>query len=96
MDYDKELQAIDRVIANLKHLRSELAKTQKMSKKCFEMSNATVRQCQRANTNLNWQCMYLDKYRKKAWKSILESEDVLKVSIEETEYHPSGFHSYKG
>lgn len=96
MDYNKELQKIENVLHALKHLKSELSKTQKMSQKCFELSNASVRQNDRANTNLNWQCMHLDKMRKHCWRTIVESKDVLEVSLEDTIYNPSSFHSYKG
>jgi len=37
--------------------------------------------------------MALDKQRKSTWKSILEAD--LRVSLDDCEYNPSGFHSYK-
>jgi hypothetical protein len=95
MDYDKEIQKIEIVINQLKNLKSELAITKKKSQKAFEC-NGTIRQRDKTTTELNWQCMHLDKCRKSAWKAIVENVDVLEVSLEETEYNPSPFHKYKG
>lgn len=91
MDYEKEITEIDKVINKLKLLKRELISTRNKSEKAFN-SNGTIKQRQKANVDLNWQCMALDKQRKSTWKVILESD--LKVSLDDCEYNPSGFHSY--
>lgn len=92
MDYEKEIVEIDKVINELKLLKRELISTKNKSEKCFN-SNGTIKQRQKASVDLNWQCMALDKQRKSTWKTILEAD--LKVSLEDCEYNPSGFHSYR-
>ena len=92
MDYEKEIAEIDKVINELKLLRKELICTKNKSEKSFN-SNGTLKQRQKASVDLNWQCMALDKQRKSTWKAILEAD--LKVSLDDCEYNPSGFHSYR-
>ena len=41
----------------------------------------------------NWQCMHLDRTKKRVWKLILNAD--LEVDLGETEYRPSEFHNYK-
>lgn len=92
MDYEKEIAEIDKVINDLKLLRKELISTKNKSEKSFN-ANGTIKQRQKASVDLNWQCMALDKQRKSTWKTILNAD--LKVSLEDCEYNPSGFHNYK-
>lgn len=92
MNYEKEITEIDKVINELKLLKRELIATEKKSKKSFN-ENGTIKQRQKASVDLNWQCMALDKQRKSTWKTISEAD--LKVSLEDCEYNPSGFHNYK-
>ncbi len=92
MNYEKEITEIDKVINELKLLRKELMCTKNKSEKSFN-SNGTIGQRKKASVDLNWQCMALDKQRKSTWKIILESD--LKVSLDDCEYNPSGFHNYK-
>ena len=92
MNYKKEIAEIDKVINELKLLRKELICTKNKSEKSFN-SNGTIKQRQKASVDLNWQCMTLDKQRKSTWKTILEAD--LKVSLDDCEYNPSGFHSYR-
>lgn len=92
MNYKKEIAEIDKVINELKLLRKELICTKNKSEKSFN-SNGTIKQRQKASVDLNWQCMALDKQRKSTWKTILEAD--LKVSLDDCEYNPSGFHSYR-
>lgn len=92
MDYEKEITKIENVIFSLKLLLREVKETKKKSEKAFN-SNGTIKQRQKASVDLNWQCMALDKQRKSTWKTILEAD--LKVSLEDCEYNPSGFHNYK-
>lgn len=92
MDYTKEISNIENVISSLKLLLREVKETNKKSEKSFN-SNGTIKQRQKASVDLNWQCMALDKQRKSTWKTILEAD--LKVSLDDCEYNPSGFHNYK-
>lgn len=92
MDYTKEINEIENVISSLKLLLREVKETKKKSEKSFN-SNGTIKQRQKASVDLNWQCMALDKQRKSTWKTILEAD--LKVSLEDCEYNPSGFHSFR-
>lgn len=92
MDYEKEIAEIDKVVNELKLLRKELISTKNKSEKSFN-ANGTIKQRQKAIVDLNWQCMALDKQRKSTWKTILNAD--LKVSLEDCEYNPSGFHNYK-
>ena len=92
MNYEKEIAEIDKVINELKILKRELICTKNKSEKSFN-SNGTIKQRQKASVDLNWQCMALDKQRKSTWKTILEAD--LKVSLDDCEYSPSGFHSYR-
>jgi hypothetical protein len=92
MNYNKEITQIEKAINELKLLKRELISTNIKSEKSFN-ANGTIKQRQKASVDLNWQCMALDKQRKSTWKAILEAE--LKVSLDDCEYNPSGFHSYK-
>ncbi|MDV3674475.1 hypothetical protein CMU30_13920 [Elizabethkingia anophelis] len=94
MEKVNEIECIDEVIKQLKILKSDIQKKDKLSQKALQ-SEGTINRRQKALVNLNWQCMHLDKQRKSTWKSILKAE-FLNVDIEETEYNPSGFHTYRG
>lgn len=95
MNYENEIKKIDHVITTLKALKSDYLKTTKLSEKCLNMDFRmhTPKKIQQASTDLNWQCMGLDKTKKLVWKTILSAD--LEVDLEETEYRPSGFHTYK-
>ena len=92
MNYDKEINEIESVISSLKLLLREVKETKKKSEKSFN-SNGNIKHMRKASVDLNWQCMALDKQRKSTWKTILEAD--LKVSLDDCEYSPSGFHSYR-
>ncbi|MDE5516403.1 hypothetical protein KRE49_11700 [Elizabethkingia meningoseptica] len=94
MERVNEIECIDEVIKQLKILKSDIQKKDKLSQKALQCEG-TINQRQKFSVNLNWQCMHLDKQRKSTWKSILKAE-FLNVDIEETEYNPSGFHTYRG
>lgn len=96
MKIEEEIKQIDIVISQLKSLKSDLLKVEKLSDKSFNTNtqNNTPKQIEKASTNLNFACMELDKQRKRTWKSIKDAA-FLNVSLEECEYHPSPFHSYK-
>ena len=95
MSYKEKISNIDKVLSELKTLKSEYQKAEKLSEKSLNMDfkNNTPKQIQKVSADLNWQCMHIDKVKKRVWKSILESE--LEVDLEDTEYKPSGFHTYK-
>lgn len=93
---EEEIKQIDFVISQLKSLKSDLQKVDKLSDKAFntDHTNSTPRQIQKVSANLNFACMELDKQRKRTWEAIKEAS-FLNVSLEETEYHLSPFHVYK-
>lgn len=95
MRLEEEYKKIDAVYNQLKNLRSEMSKTIKLSDKTFNVKSSSPRQLDRLSANLNYQCMHLEKCRKNFWRTILENKDILDVSLEEREYHLSGFHKYK-
>ena len=95
MSYKEKISNIDNVLSELKTLKSEYQKAEKLSEKSLKMDfkNNTPKQIQKASADLNWQCMHIDKTKKRVWKSILNAD--LEVDLNETEYHPSEFHNYK-
>ena len=95
MSYKEKISNIDKVLSELKTLKSEYQKAEKLSEKSLNMDfkNNTPKQIQNASVDLNWQFMHTDKGKKRVRKSILESE--LEVDISETDYYPSGCHHYK-
>ena len=95
MDYDKEIKDIDFIISSLRALKIKINKVRHLSIKRFEMStkNNSRKQIENIDAKLNWDCMYLDKHRV-AVSKLIQNSDLL-VSIEEREYNPSSFHSYK-
>ena len=90
----QEIELIEEVISRLRQLKKEIKTKDKLSQNAL-YCQGTPAQRQKASTALNWQCMHLDKTRKEVWRAIKKA-DFLEVSLEETEYNPSGFHSYKG
>lgn len=96
MNYQEKIKKLDNLISALKTLKSDYLKTDKLSNKSLNTNfeNSNQKQISKASVNLNWQCMHLDKQKKKVWSIILNSD--LEVDLEETEYKPSGFHSFKG
>lgn len=95
MDYQEKVKGLDNLISALKTLKSDYLKTDKLSNKSLNTNfgNSNQRQISKASVDLNWQCMHLDKQKKKVWSIILNSD--LEVDLEETEYKPSGFHTFK-
>ncbi len=96
MNNTEEIKQIDIVIGQLKALKNNIQKVNKLSDKSFNMNptNNTPKAMQNASANLNFECMYLDKQRKATWNAIKDAK-FLEVSLEECEYHPSSFHSFK-
>ena len=93
MNYKDRILEVDYLLQSLKNYKKELKACQKLSEKCYgmDMYNTTPKALQKANTALNWQCMNLDKQHKQTWKDML----VLEIDLEDCEYRPSGFHTYK-
>ncbi len=91
-----ELEFIDEMISKLKRIKSAIKKKDNLSEKAFNMDfrKNTQRQIEKANTNLNWQCMYLDKEKTELARFFKGS--FLDVDTSPKEYNPSGFHKYKG
>jgi hypothetical protein len=88
-------QEIDNLIFQLRELKKEINKRDKLSDKAFNMTPQTHSRSQinKASTDLNWSCMDIDKMKVKFARTFKDSQ--LNVSTEEVEYNPSGFHSYK-
>lgn len=91
----EEQEFIDQMIARLRSVKACMKKREKLSQKALGMNvrDNTPRQIQKANTELNWECMNLD-------KSIVDfarayKGSMLDVHTGEREYNPSGFHCYK-
>ena len=96
MKEKSELEQIDIMIAKLKEVKASIKKRDKLSDKAFNMNHTThrVSQMQKISTNLNWECMHLDKCKTDFAR--LFKGSVLDVSTDEKEYNPTGFHKYKG
>ena len=92
----EEIEFIEEMIVKLRGLKASIKKKDKMSQKAFEMNLAsyTQNQIQKASTNLDWECMNLDKERTFFARSFKGS--TLDVDTGEKIYKPSGFHTYKG
>ena len=95
MNYEQKILEIDNILSELKNLKADYLKTKKLSEKSLNTDFRThsPKQIQKAATDLNWQCMHLDKNKKRVWKLILNAD--LEVDLGETEYRPSEFHNYK-
>lgn len=90
-----ELQKIDELLDTLKYLKNSVKKKDKLSEKAMNTNHRThtQRQIEKANVNLNWQCMEVDKIKTDFARKFKGS--FLDVSTDKKEYNPSGFHSYK-
>ena len=91
-----EKEFIDDLIKKLRALKSSIKKKDMLSDKVMEANplNNTPKQIQKAHTNLNWQCMQIDKEKTNIARTFKDS--FLDVDTSEKEYNPSPFHSYKG
>lgn len=90
---NQELEYIDIMIARLKALKSTINKKDKQSDKTFKMSSHSLKQLQKADVDLSWLCMQVDKEKTDFARAFKGS--ILDVGTEEKEYRPSGFHTYK-
>lgn len=95
MNYEQKILEIDNILSELKNLKADYLKTKKLSEKSLNTDFRThsPKQIQKASTDLNWQCVHLDRTKKRVWKLILNAD--LEVDLGETEYRPSEFHNYK-
>ena len=91
----KEIETIDRMIITLRDLKKAIKKQEQLSDKAFNCSHQThsAKQVEKAHTDLNWQCMHVDKSKVSFARMFKKS--FLDVDVGEKEYNPSGFHSYK-
>lgn len=91
----EELNQIENMIEALRRLRASIKKKDKLSEKLFNMDyrNHTPKRIQSVNADLNWECMNIDK-EKTNFARIFKGS-CIDVGIEEKQYNPSGFHSYK-
>lgn len=95
MNYKDEINKIDLVLSELKALKSDYIKAERLSSKSLEtnFTNSTPKQIQKISADMNWHFMHLDKTKKRVWSAI-ENADLC-VDLSETEYKPSAFHLYK-
>ena len=91
-----ELEEIEQLLTVLKTVKSELIRRDKISVNCreaFANNNVSQKRVQRLNADLNWQCMTYD--QRKTDFARLYDKSKIKTGIEEKEYNPSSFHTYK-
>lgn len=95
MEISKEEQEINVLIDTLKYLKATIKRKNKISDRLrnFTHSNNTPRQYEKANVDLNWECMELDKIKTDFARFYEKSS--IKVGIGEKNYSPSPFHNYK-
>jgi hypothetical protein len=91
----KKIEKIDEMIALLKSAKAEIKRQDKISLKARNMTpqSNTRNQIQKANTDLNWQCMDTQKAVIRIARCFKKS--FFDVSTEETTFRPSAFHVYK-
>lgn len=91
----KDLEQIEALTAALKILKAAVTKRNKLSAKqsLYTLENSTDRQRGKASTDLNWQCMEVDK--KATDVARLFKDSCCDVGTETKYYTPSGFHEYQ-
>lgn len=91
----KEFEQINDMLSLLKLIKTSVNKREKLSNKAFEMNTKTHtnKQISKIITNLDWECMNIDKLKTDFARKFKNS--VLDVSTEEKTYKPTGFHEYK-
>lgn len=94
MTTQEEINKIDNAINQLKYLKRDLLKREKLSDALFDARGFTPKRISLMDATLNRHCMNLDIQRKDTWKAI-QAADVLEVDTEQSEYHVSAFHHYK-
>ena len=90
-----QLDELDRLIAALRTVKTELKKADRTSDKARTTNylNSSPSQITKAATANNWQQMELDKAKVRAAR--LFTGSCVDVGTEERIYQPSGFHEYK-
>ena len=90
-----ELELIDKMISQLRTLKSTIKRKDKISERVRSLSpmNATPKRIQKGNADLNWACMDVDQRRTDVAR--LYRGSALDVGTEEKTYRPSAFHTYK-
>jgi hypothetical protein len=91
----KTLEQIQAMTAALKNLKAAVMKREKLSAKqsSYTLENSTDRQRGKASTDLNWQCMEVEK--KKIDVARLFKNGCCDVGTETRHFTPSGFHEYQ-
>ena len=94
MNYKEEIEEVDRLIAGLRTLKSDLKKAERKSEKAFSMNiqDHSPRQMGKASTDLNWQCMEVDKSKTRVAR--LFDGSCCDVGRGQKDYNPSAFHQY--
>lgn len=90
-----DIEKIDLLISNLRRVKSEIKRKERLSQNRADMSmrTHTQKRIQKAEADLNWQCMEVDK--SKIDFARLFKGSLVDVSTAETTFNPSPFHSYK-
>ena len=87
-----QIQEIDGLIARLKTLKSSIKKKDRLSERAMN-ADSRSRGYQKLSTDLNWQCMNIEKETTDFARAFEASS--LNVDTDEKTYRPSGFHEYK-
>ena len=82
---------VDNLISILKNIKSEQNKVAKMHEK--DLSSMSQNQLQKHSANLNWSLMYIQKLKIDFCREFENSS--INIGVEEREFNPSGFHSFK-
>lgn len=90
-----DIEEIEALIVSLKRLKGAVTKRNKLSEKqsLYTLDNSTDRQRGKARTDLDWQCMEVEK--KKIDVARLFEGSCCDVGTETKYYTPSGFHEYQ-
>lgn len=91
MDYNEEIEGLDKIIRLIKNLKSSYKQIERKSTR-YQLSSET-QLASKNTTDLSYDLMCLDKQKIFTWKTLLDSS--LNVSIEEKEYQLSQFHKLK-
>jgi hypothetical protein len=90
-----DLEQTEALTAALKRLKAAVMKRENLSAKqsSYTLENSTDRQRGKASTDLNWQCMEVEK--KKIDVARLFKNGCCDVGTETRHFTPSGFHEYQ-
>lgn len=95
MEITKEEREVNVLIDKLKYLKHTIKRRNRISERLsnFTHTNNTPRQYEKVNTDLNWECVEVDKI-KTDFARLYEVSGI-KVGTGEKNYNPSPFHNYK-